>query len=81
MSKFAEIGWPGVNAICLQCRMTLSSCHLGPLAGWPDTVRFLYPWSSHLHYVNPVNDEPPKHCTYGEDGWQDKGTGNVLDGE
>ncbi|UZJ55901.1 hypothetical protein CBS101457_005221 [Exobasidium rhododendri] len=54
-------------------------CHLGPLAGWPDRVRFLYPWSSHLHYVNPVDDEPPKHCTYGENGWQDKGTGNVLE--
>jgi hypothetical protein len=57
------------------------SCHLAPLAGWPDTVRFRYPWSSHLHYVNPVNDEPPKHCTYGEDGWQDRGTGNVLEGK
>jgi predicted permease len=42
-------------------------------------VRFLYPWSSHLHYINPVDDEPPKHCTYGEHGWQDGGSGNVLE--
>jgi predicted permease len=42
-------------------------------------VRFLYPWSSHLHYVNPVDDEPPKHCTYGEHGWKDGGSGNVLE--
>lgn len=59
----------------------LFSCHLAPFSSWPDRIKFLLPWSSHLHYVNPVDDEPPKHCTYGENGWQDRGTGNVLEGE
>ena len=66
--------------ICSLYRFSYS-CHLAPFAGWPDRVRFLYPWSSHLHYVNPVDDEPPRHCTYGEYGWKDNGTGNVLEGE
>lgn len=48
-------------------------------AAWADTIRNRYPWSSHLHYVNPLEDEPPTHCTYGEHGWADHGTGNVLE--
>ncbi|PWZ01021.1 phospholipase C/P1 nuclease [Testicularia cyperi] len=44
-------------------------CHLAVLAGWPDTIRFRYPWSGSLHYVNPVDDHPPQHCAYGETGW------------
>ncbi|EPQ31752.1 uncharacterized protein PFL1_01084 [Pseudozyma flocculosa PF-1] len=44
-------------------------CHLAVLAGWPDNVRFRLPWSSKLHYVNPTDDHPPQHCTYGEAGW------------
>lgn len=53
-------------------------CHLAPLSAWADRVHGRYPWASHLHYINPVQDDPPKHCTYGENGWQDHGTGNVL---
>jgi len=45
------------------------SCHLAPIASWPDTIRFRYPWSSHLHYVNPINDTPPASCVYGATGW------------
>ncbi|PWN32099.1 phospholipase C/P1 nuclease, partial [Meira miltonrushii] len=54
-------------------------CHLAPLSAWADRVHGQYPWASHLHYINPVQDDPPKHCTYGEKGWQDHGTGNVLE--
>lgn len=54
-------------------------CHLAPLSAWADRVHGQYPWASHLHYINPVQDDPPKHCTYGENGWQDHGTGNVLE--
>lgn len=51
-------------------------CHLAVLAGWPDSVRFPYPWSGQLHYVNPVDDHPPQHCVYGETGWSSPN--NVL---
>lgn len=51
-------------------------CHLAVLAGWPDSVRFRYPWSGQLHYVNPVDDHPPQHCAYGETGWSSPN--NVL---
>ncbi len=44
-------------------------CHLAVLAGWPDTIRYRYPWSGQLHYVNPVDDHPPSQCFYGETGW------------
>lgn len=44
-------------------------CHLAVLAGWPDTIRYRYPWSGELHYVNPVDDHPPAQCFYGETGW------------
>ncbi|SPO24901.1 related to Nuclease Le3 [Ustilago trichophora] len=51
-------------------------CHLAVLAGWPDTIRSRYPWSGQLHYVNPVDDHPPKQCFYGETGWTSQS--NVL---
>lgn len=54
-------------------------CHLAPLSAWADRVHGQFPWASHLHYINPVQDDPPNHCTYGENGWQDHGTGNVLE--
>ncbi|KDN37244.1 phospholipase C/P1 nuclease [Tilletiaria anomala UBC 951] len=44
-------------------------CHLAPLASWPDAQHMRYPWSSKLHYINPLQDDPPLHCTYGEEGW------------
>ncbi|SNX82350.1 related to Nuclease Le3 [Melanopsichium pennsylvanicum] len=44
-------------------------CHLAVLAGWPDTIRYRYPWSGQLHYVNPVDDHPPHQCFFGETGW------------
>ncbi|PWN51441.1 phospholipase C/P1 nuclease [Violaceomyces palustris] len=44
-------------------------CHLATLAGWPDNVRYRLPWSSQLHYVNPMEDHPPDSCLYGEKGW------------
>lgn len=53
-------------------------CHLATLASWPDTAKWRMPWSGHLHYVNPVHDEPPETCTYGEQGFTDQD--NVLTG-
>lgn len=43
-------------------------CHLATLASWPDTIKFRIPWSGHYHYINPLNDTPPDHCTFGQDG-------------
>lgn len=50
-----------------------------PYPFFKDNVRFRFPWSGHLHYVNPVDDYPPKHCTFGENGWTSEE--NVLTGE
>lgn len=44
-------------------------CHLAILASWPDTAKWRMPWSGKLHYVNPIDDDPPALCTYGERGW------------
>ncbi|CAO1626235.1 unnamed protein product [Parajaminaea phylloscopi] len=44
-------------------------CHLAPLASWPDTAKWRMPWSGRYHYVNPIDDDPPQSCTYGEFGW------------
>lgn len=35
-------------------------------------------WSSHLHYVNGVNDHPSERCVFGEEGWQGAPGVNVL---
>lgn len=78
----AEIVVEGVVAaidICFRALpLSALSCHLAPLAAWPDAIRFRFPWSGHLHYVNPLNDTPPEHCTYGEQGWTSDE--NVLSG-
>lgn len=56
--------WPAWDG-----RQPHTHCHLAVLAGWPDTIRYRYPWSGQLHYVNPVDDHPPGQCLYGEAGW------------
>lgn len=50
-------------------RLTRASCHLAPLAPWPDTIHGWAPWSSSLHYINPTQDAPPAVCEYGEHGF------------
>ena len=56
--------WPAQEG-----REPRTHCHLAVLAGWPDTIRYRYPWSGQLHYVNPVDDHPPSQCFFGETGW------------
>lgn len=61
--------WPTPASASSSNRQPHTHCHLAVLAGWPDTIRYRYPWSSQLHYVNPVDDHPPHQCFYGETGW------------
>lgn len=44
-------------------------CHLAPLASWPDTAKWRMRWSGRYHYINPIDDDPPTSCAYGEHGW------------
>lgn len=44
-------------------------CHLAPIANWADQVKHVMPWTSHMHYVNAVADEPPSACHFGTKGF------------
>ncbi|KAJ9091752.1 hypothetical protein QFC19_008962 [Naganishia cerealis] len=46
-----------------------AKCHLAPVAAWADTVRGRYRETGPMHYINPVDDVPGEHCTFGEHGW------------
>ncbi|EJT51979.1 hypothetical protein A1Q1_06785 [Trichosporon asahii var. asahii CBS 2479] len=54
-----------------------AECHLAPVAAWADTVRGRYPGTGPMHYVNPKEDNPGTHCTFGEHGWINEDV-NVL---
>lgn len=41
-------------------------CHLAPVAAWADRIKGHARWSSPLHYVNALGDNPPSACTFGE---------------
>ena len=51
-------------------------CHLASVATWADHVRHKIPWSSQLHFVNAVNDQPPLSCDFGSYGFLS--TNNIL---
>lgn len=46
-----------------------SNGHLASIASWADTIRFRYPETGPLHYINAVGDDPAETCTFGEKGW------------
>ncbi|KAG8914271.1 hypothetical protein FRC02_005054 [Tulasnella sp. 418] len=49
-----------------------TKCHLAAVAAWADQIKrqpAYRGWSAPLHYVNPLEDWPSKHCEFGEHGW------------
>jgi hypothetical protein len=63
---------------------------LAPVAAWADSIRFSHRDTGVLHYVNPLQDDPAGHCTFGEEGWAtdrnvlkslNNYTQRVMDGE
>jgi hypothetical protein len=44
----------------------LVSDDLGEACNWADQIKSNhdYDWAKPLHYINPLNDEPPKLCVY-----------------
>ena len=46
-----------------------ASCHLAPVAAWADRIKQYRRWSSPLHYVNAVGDDPPTTCVFGDAGF------------
>ena len=56
-----------------------TSCSLASVASWADEIKRKKPWSSQMHYVNPVADHPPQLCLFpGAKGWEGKTDVNVL---
>ncbi|CAE6379638.1 unnamed protein product [Rhizoctonia solani] len=47
------------------------NCSLASVAIWPDDVRRTeeWGWSRTLHFVNGIDDKPPKDCSFGTKGW------------
>ncbi|CUA74162.1 Endonuclease 1 [Rhizoctonia solani] len=47
------------------------NCSLASVATWPDDVRRTkeWGWSRTLHFVNGIDDKPPKECSFGTKGW------------
>ncbi|CAE6535181.1 unnamed protein product [Rhizoctonia solani] len=46
-------------------------CNLANVATWPDDAKKEkeWSWSAGLHFVNGVDDYPPKDCSFGTKGW------------
>ncbi|EUC60896.1 S1/P1 nuclease [Rhizoctonia solani AG-3 Rhs1AP] len=57
-----------------------SNCNLAKVATWPDDVRKteVWKWSANLHFVNGIDDNPPKDCSFGTKGWAKPSDHHVL---
>ncbi|KAL5637362.1 hypothetical protein ACGC1H_001116 [Rhizoctonia solani] len=57
-----------------------SDCNLANVATWPDDVRKteVWKWSANLHFVNGIDDSPPKECSFGTKGWEKPSDRHVL---
>ncbi|KAK0240851.1 phospholipase C/P1 nuclease domain-containing protein [Armillaria nabsnona] len=56
-------------------------CHLAPIAGWADRIRYQKRWSASLHYIGALGDHPSDSCIFpGDRGWAGKKDINVLGG-
>jgi len=54
-------------------------CTLASVASWADTIKNKKPWSASMHFVNALDDFPPKTCLFpGPKGWQGPKNVNVL---
>lgn len=47
----------------------VTHCDLAPVAAWADQIKWHARWSSPLHYLNSVQDDPPTTCVFGEHGF------------
>jgi len=66
--------------ICYILNTPLPKCHLAPISTWADENRGKLPWSANMHFINPLDDHPPKTCLFpGVRGWEGKQFINVLD--
>ncbi|RXW17643.1 hypothetical protein EST38_g8210 [Candolleomyces aberdarensis] len=55
-------------------------CHLAPIATWADRERMRMRWSSAMHHIEAVDDNPGDDCQYpGAGGWAGTKRINLLD--
>ncbi|SJK96945.1 uncharacterized protein ARMOST_00194 [Armillaria ostoyae] len=48
-------------------------CHLAPIAGWADRIRYQKRWSASLHYIGALGDHPSDSCIFpGDRGWAEE---------
>ncbi|CAE6471803.1 unnamed protein product [Rhizoctonia solani] len=63
------------EAVCSILKQNLTTCNLASVASWPDEIKKdkklsdKWKWSFGLHFVNGVDDNPPKDCSFGTKGW------------